>query len=192
MRRRLLTIAIFLLAGAVVNVGVAWTIAVAGPKWRMGGRDVRKFEWPRPVPDHWAERASERIAFGAFGWRFDQYRDFRDGVRTINIFNAGWPCHALQSETWNDGATRVWSRWRISVPINRSGLGPRTCTRLPGRPVWPGFPVNTIFYAALLWLPFAPFALRRLIRRRRGLCPACAYDLRHAEHEACPECGVSA
>ncbi len=68
-------------------------------------------------------------------------------------------------------------------------LSPRA---LPLRPIWPGFAVNTIFYAALLWLPFAPFTLRRLIRRRRGLCPACGYDLRHAEHEGCPECGVTA
>ncbi len=64
---------------------------------------------------------------------------------------------------------------------------------LPLRPIRPGFAVNTLFYAALLWLVIpGPFALRRLIRRRRGLCPACGYDLRHGEHEACPECGVTA
>ncbi len=49
------------------------------------------------------------------------------------------------------------------------------------------------FYAAILWVLIpGPFALRRLIRRRRGLCLACGYDLRHGEHEACPECGVTA
>ncbi len=36
-----------------------------------------------------------------------------------------------------------------------------------------------------------PFVLRRLIRQRRGLCPACGYDLKHAEHESCPECGAA-
>ncbi len=60
-------------------------------------------------------------------------------------------------------------------------------------PVWPGFVINALFYAGILWLLIpGQFALRRLIRRRRGLCPACGYDLRHAEHEACPECGVTA
>ncbi len=64
-------------------------------------------------------------------------------------------------------------------------------------PIWPGFAVNTFFYAGIVWLVIpGPFALRRLIRQRRrqrrGLCPACGYDLRHAEHEACPECGVIA
>ncbi len=61
------------------------------------------------------------------------------------------------------------------------------------RPIVLGFIVNTIVYAAILWLIIpGPFALRRLIRRRRGLCPACGYDLRHVEHGACPECGVTA
>ncbi len=64
---------------------------------------------------------------------------------------------------------------------------------LPLRPIWTSFAVNTFFYAAVLWLLIpGPFALHRLIRRRRGLCLACGYDLRHAEHEACPECGVTA
>ena len=26
-------------------------------------------------------------------------------------------------------------------------------------------------------------------RRNRGLCPICAYDLRHEYHRGCPECG---
>ena len=59
---------------------------------------------------------------------------------------------------------------------------------LPYRPIWPGFAANTVFYAALFWLPFAPFALRRMIRRHRGLCLKCGYDLRGST-EGCPECG---
>ncbi len=104
MKKHLLTtVAIFLLAGAVVNVGVAWGLAL----WL-----------PRPPS----------LPFG----------------------------------------------------IYREGFGPR-------------FATNTFFWAAVLWLLIpGPFALRRLIRRRRGLCAACGYDLRHAEHEACPECGLAA
>ena len=63
---------------------------------------------------------------------------------------------------------------------------------LPLRPIWPGFTINTPFYAAILWLLIpGPFALRRVIRRKRGLCVACNYDLRHADHDACPECGLA-
>ncbi|MEE9129392.1 MAG: hypothetical protein V3T84_05190 [Phycisphaerales bacterium] len=61
---------------------------------------------------------------------------------------------------------------------------------LPLRPIWLGFAINTVFYAAILWLlTLGPFTARRHIRRKRGLCLKCGYDLRGAEHEACPECG---
>ncbi|MDY7109254.1 MAG: hypothetical protein SYC29_11525, partial [Planctomycetota bacterium] len=67
-------------------------------------------------------------------------------------------------------------------------LAPRV---LPLRPMWPGFLINTLFYAAVLWLLIpGPFMLRRLIRRRRGRCVKCGYDLRGALPGAgCPECG---
>ena len=53
-----------------------------------------------------------------------------------------------------------------------------------------GFALNTVITALLLWLLFISLVkLRRTVRRRRGLCVTCAYDLRGAEHEACPECG---
>ncbi len=64
-------------------------------------------------------------------------------------------------------------------------------TTLPYRPIWTGFAINTIFYAAILWiLSLGPFTARRMIRRKRGHCINCGYDLSHAEHDACPECGV--
>ncbi len=59
---------------------------------------------------------------------------------------------------------------------------------VPIRPVRPGFALNTIFYATLLWLLIpGPFALRRFLRVRRGLCPKCAYPM--GESSVCTECG---
>jgi hypothetical protein len=59
---------------------------------------------------------------------------------------------------------------------------------LPATPMWPGFAINTLFYAAILWLLFAaPFALRRMRRIKRGLCPACAYPV--GASDLCTECG---
>ena len=59
---------------------------------------------------------------------------------------------------------------------------------LPLKPIWPGFAVNALFYAAILWLLIpGPFALRRFIRVRRGLCVACGY--RMGEAVVCSECG---
>ena len=79
------------------------------------------------------------------------------------------------------------NHWLRKTPARRFLANPRV---LPLRPIWPGFTANTLFYAAVLWLLIpGPFVLRRVIRLRRGLCPACGYDLGHAEHEGCPECG---
>jgi hypothetical protein len=61
--------------------------------------------------------------------------------------------------------------------------------RLPLAILWPGFAINTIFYAAILWLPFAAFGrIRRRRRIKRGLCPACAYPV--GESSKCTECGT--
>ncbi len=58
----------------------------------------------------------------------------------------------------------------------------------PLRPIWPGFAINTLFYATLLWLlAWGPFPLRRSLRLRRGLCPTCAYPM--GESAVCTECG---
>lgn len=62
---------------------------------------------------------------------------------------------------------------------------------LPFLPCWPGLLVDSAVFtlpwlAALLGIP----AIRRLWRRRRQRCPACAYDLRSIPAaERCPECG---
>ncbi len=51
-----------------------------------------------------------------------------------------------------------------------------------------GFAVNTLFYTTILWLLIpSPFALRRFLRLRRGLCPKCAYPM--GESYVCTECG---
>ena len=61
---------------------------------------------------------------------------------------------------------------------------------LPRGLVWPGFAINTIFYAAILWLlTFGPFIARRYIRHKRGYCIMCGYDLRGTSGGGCPECG---
>ncbi len=63
-----------------------------------------------------------------------------------------------------------------------------TPSLLPYRPLWAGIALNTLSYTALLWLLIpGPFALRRFLRLRRGLCPKCAYPM--GESGVCTECG---
>ena len=59
---------------------------------------------------------------------------------------------------------------------------------LPLRPLWPGFALNMLAFAALIWLSIrgAPLA-RRLLRVHRGLCPSCAYRI--GDSAVCTECG---
>ena len=101
----------------------------------------------------------------------------------------GWPALTLwyESETpdgWMPtggiaGGIKLLGFWEHEVRFPKA---------LPIRPIWPGLAVNTLFYAAVLWLLIpGPFALRRFIRVRRGLCPKCAYPMGHSD--ACSECG---
>ena len=77
-----------------------------------------------------------------------------------------------------------------AIPIQRSTAGGTQYRLAPLRPLWPGFAINTLFYATILWLLVpGPFVLRRFLRVRRGLCVACGYDLRGDFSQGCPECG---
>ena len=63
-------------------------------------------------------------------------------------------------------------------------------TVLPLRPIWPGFLIDTVFYAAIWFALFFGFAsAKRAIRRKRGRCPRCGYDLRGNLSAGCSECG---
>jgi len=87
----------------------------------------------------------------------------------------------------------TWTRYTWTRNTWKRNTSPRNTSPryLPLYPIWSGFLVNTIFYAVILWLLIpGPFVLRRFTRRKRGLCENCAYDLRGAEHDACPECGT--
>ena len=77
-------------------------------------------------------------------------------------------------------------------PIARP-IRPAITRVLPLGIIWTGFAINTIFYAAILAILWAlwssPFVVRRIIRRKRGLCIKCGYDLRGSSGGMCPECG---
>ena len=104
------------------------------------------------------------------------------GVRTVE---AGYPCHSLTGMQIN-------STINLGV-IERQLFSPRSLQLvklIPLRPLWPGFAINTIFYAAMLWVVFfVPGKVKRTLRRRRGQCPACAYPV--GTSSVCTECGVA-
>ena len=91
-----------------------------------------------------------------------------------------------------DHSTRTTSPVTVEHGLDLSHLGgwPEIRKALPLAPIWPGFAINTVFYAAILWLlTLSPFTARRMIRRKRGHCLKCGYDLRGDYSAGCPECG---
>ena len=123
----------------------------------------------------------------------------RTGLGRYVVFHeSGWPTLAMSSIRYELtayvplglGGGRRYQLLDQGIPLRTSQLhlvlmGPK---QLPLRLIWPGFAINTVFYAAILWLLFAaPFALRRRRRIKRGLCPACAYPV--SDSPVCTECG---
>ena len=208
MKKHLTTVAIFLLAGAVVNVGVAWGIAILA-EWPSPVLPIYTDEpqWPRNVPAHWPPVRS-KVDGKAFGFHLHRYVGCvtQSEMNKIDVYRVGWPSVALQWESWSE--IKIWGFSPTTItnrfvdghlPAWHVGLKPPDLLipqlddqwrRLPIRPAtWLGLSVNTLFYASLLWLVIpGPFVLRRLIRQRRGLCPKCAYPM--GESAVCSECGV--
>jgi hypothetical protein len=222
MKRRLAKLLVFLLLGAIVNVAVAWGSAVSvsmygepddcaigrlhNARWSLWsvllfskvGSDFcystlysdRRHQPPSDspgaivpewFPDHlaWTTEARAHVLAGeARGWPCRALRalweiDLRDGVNGHRVVS---------------GIDLISFPWRTPVGVTLPRI-------LPLRPIWPGFAINTIFYAAALWVVFLiPGMIKRTRRRFRGLCIHCGYDLRGQTtaidgERRCPECG---
>ena len=112
-----------------------------------------------------------------------------------NVFDTrGWPMQSLWCaleayESVNPVGCKIHGGLRVGQ--SQIVVGWRRVPRtVPLRPPWLGFTINTVFYAGLLWLiSLGPFTALRIIRRKRGLCIKCGYDLRSDFEQGCPECG---
>ncbi len=200
MKRRIFIAAIFVLAGAVVNVAVAWIFAFV--------------DRPLSRPDADLTTRLTRIAYSdvicvheirAHGtlrvlcYRFaDTSNDATSSLEQLLPVPLIASPLDLQPDTFVLHRAYGWPLLSLAhMPGAKSSLNVRP-TRLlinrsstpPLRPLWPGFALNTLFYATVLGLLIpGPFALRRFIRRRRGLCTKCAYPM--GESDVCTECGTA-
>jgi hypothetical protein len=122
-------------------------------------------------------------------------------TRTLRSWRAGWPVRCFEgTATYTiPGYVEEPGAWVIRIaprlrPYWRKWwwwYRPQD-DYLPFQPMPVGLLVDTIIYAAAaLLLARAPISLRTYLRRRRGLCGRCAYDLRSLPHNTpCPECGT--
>ena len=186
MKRRSLKLGLlilaFLAAGAIINVAVAWALCM------RAAHSVTK-EYPPSDLIRSQFGALELPADGEMGFvamsaGVVQVRCAASPIGgpqvAVEVIEAGWPAPSCAGKE----VARGWDvKHSQSIPIN---LG--HARQLPYGPLWPGFAINTIFYAAIAWLLLAfPGAVRRHRRIKRGLCPECAYPV--GTNPRCTECG---
>ena len=196
-------------AGAVVNVAVAWGCALWAP---LTSATV---EWPRSravqlMEERQLSPSSDEYVFAhdieGFGLTLivamlDPYAHLDAEIARsrlgawLVVTYAGSPLRALQGEFRGIGRDFKEVVGTMQEPVGGVVINNELRKRvggfpplLPLRPIWPGFAINTILFAAALWLLIpGPFALRRFIRRRRGQCVKCGYPV--GESAMCTECG---
>jgi hypothetical protein len=81
--------------------------------------------------------------------------------------------------------------WPIAPPADQQDLFGVTYTPpahvYPITPIWTGFGLNTLVYAVAILCLFKARTARAWLRRRRNLCPKCAYP--RGVSAVCTECG---
>jgi hypothetical protein len=188
----------------MVTLAVTWTLSAVWLRIHIAERMLTT--WPvqwthrRPAAAHDAWE-TERLAGRAKTRVLTEQVWVGPTVEACTIrYECGWPARGL------------WVRIRV-LAVN-SGRGPGLEHRwhngllwpglrrdlyelpvahwpIPMVPVWPGFALDTAFYAAIaLTLRSAPGLIRRRLRQARGHCPHCGYNLQGAPTKTCPECGA--
>ena len=108
----------------------------------------------------------------------------------------GWPAKTFRCGMWADltrNLPNVHDAWIVPRDIGWLGIGAGRA--VPHGFLWCGAVLNSLLYAACLWIVIqSARQFRRCIRRRQSRCTHCGYDLRGSlPHPArCPECGVHA
>ncbi len=151
---------LYLLIGAAMTVGSTWIIEHA-------------------AHERWSWRERDQFTLYRFG--ATMYVDSGPGL----AFAMGWPMQAM-------GLSWIWTSpsqshtvHALEMPYRRNGES----FHMPLRPLWPGFAVNTVFYAASAWvLVWMASQGRRIHRQRTGHCTRCGYQ--RGDFESCPECGL--
>jgi hypothetical protein len=197
--RRAFKLLLFLLViggGAIINVAVAW--GCAAYLWRFFPSE----EFTRPMVE------STSIAHAPFGCKyelsphFEVIREYEYAMSlTEDTRSYGLPCLSVKSVVYGYADATGWvGGW--DLPWREKLLRGYPTARLPAWthasysdrlaiiPIWPGFVLNTIFYAAIGWFMVAASgAVRQRVRIKRSQCAACGYDLRGSASDQCPECG---
>ncbi len=131
------------------------------------------------------------------GWMLDTKRENPD-ANFMDLVRAGWPLRCVEGLAWIDYANRLHPPRRTESLIEERRVQAPLLGEMrliaPLRPIPVGLAADTLVFAALWALVGvggrggARFGLRS-VRRQRGRCPKCAYDLKRDFASGCPECG---
>ena len=198
MAYRVLIGTVFVLLGAIFNVCVSVGCMRWGYKPDLDVPNVPLFGsedyllpqaqrlWRRYAPDAWPQfgrftryyRESGAFMTNEFviyvpAQQFDPRNQRGVGERRV-----GWPLRSFSTGWYaDDNSMNVLSAWWTSFGL------------MPYHVLWLGLTVNTVFFAAVLWLLCScPRRLRRIVRIRHGRCPCCGYPV--GASPVCSECGV--
>jgi len=220
--RRLLRLGPVVLIGVLLSLSVAWACALWSPmrgsraltdmeasvvlrkltgvfehpgvpqgvrNWGFGWAFVFAVDAAIPLPE--ASTPSSGRNRGVHSTALVQLPTSPDD-RLVHIVTAGWPLTCLTGERHTTGvSTRRHGLAEPPRAVRELNVKPRRV--LPLQPRWLGLAVDTALYAVAVWIAVpGPLLLRRTLRRRRGQCAACGYNLHHVDHRACPECGAAA
>ena len=199
--RRVLIAAIFLLAGVVVNVAVAWGCALGALYSILYSSDdghnyvdeAHSTWWRENAPSRWKgepARVSRVPGFGTLHLVYAQYAA-EDGKGTLGTSTlvirliAGIPFRCLEGSTWVDRTARTV---RSDSLVHVSGRWWRPAGNIPLRIRWAETSANILVYTAMfVGFRLVCLSIRARIRLRRGRCPTCAYPM--GESPVCSECG---
>ncbi|MEE9130049.1 MAG: hypothetical protein V3T84_08530 [Phycisphaerales bacterium] len=215
-KRAILTCLVLLLVSALLNLALAigfWWFGerppppnpmmfdpriVVDPRPRdlTVWRNRRGPDWPQE-PQAASRHNSLGITFRSMVWNESEWSGSPDDVESkitkqdsysIDIVESGWPLRCIAGERWNEyhGQSGPYQ--------STSGMFVAFGAQWPNRVLWLGMLMNEVFYGEVVVLSFEGWIQgRRAIRRRRGRCRQCAYDLRGnfgaGGGGGCPECG---
>ncbi len=204
-------IVLSLVLAAATTLAIAWQVARRAPTFDDNQVPVR---WSHPSGAAWLYRRDE--SFGALRLRGQFATASAAGDRMV-IATArlptwsamsvaaprnskitscweeafGWPMPAMMA-TIHDNGMAVKYQGVIDLGPHPTDWGMRLF--LPTKVIWTGAIVNTLLFAPLWWLIIMlPMTLLlrvpRWLRKRKGRCPNCGYDLRGKLGAGCSECG---
>lgn len=210
--------------GTATTVGVAWWCVWRAP---AAGFDPYRSEpagvpaaWPAPVPATWSASRWAIVSTSAgtgleVVFATEPMADpWQAPIHVQHRVEAGWPWRALELHRSDQTAIgsgmllypaterRGWSGGVLMPGQDAPGTrGFQGHVFLPVLPMWPGFALNTLVFAAAWWpllmILKRPLTLAvRWLRWRPGRCDQCRYELRglpvHGdERVVCPECGAA-